>query len=910
MAYNPFNVFRRNQKAIFAVVTVIIMFTFVLSSGLGGGADFFDFFPQWLAGKTRKGEVVATLNGSKVYAGELEAIRKQRHLANKYMALASEVTQLQLRQFIADRRSKMSPEGRMTIDSVLNLPQMMQFFQGNPAQAEKFVRDSMGRLRELASDKSKAEDREAANAFLAVTELEGRRSSPTGGGEHYFVNLGNQTQREAIDFMLWEKKADQLGISFTTADVKALIRKEFMQQFVDDSRVREIMTRDGQGRFSMEECLKAIAAEFRVRAAQTAVIGPILERPDRTLTAAPIYSPPFEVFEFYREQCSPSTYQVLAVPAANFTGLITETPSEDDLKRLFNQYKDQEPNPANEQPGFREPRKIKVEWLSAKGDEPFYKSAAKEWLDKSQLAAYLGAGLTTSPLDAVAMAPLGLNTNALLESNYETQTVRGHRSVLMFDWGATAILPKMLDTSVVRPENLAAAAGSAAGAVAGFGMNFGPAAMLATRATAAEHRARIAVGMSSFLGGVPGPGMFGTMMTGEARAQSAVPKPLPIDVVRPELARTLVEKTARKFMVDDFARLNRELNGDDMTKKRDAAAEAKKLLAEFIAKRNLPTGKSADGEPGLRDEWSIAEEAGLAALKEAVEKDGQNPHGGLSAPIQFGNRFFWTQDMRTGARIPTRGNFRTDYYPKAPNEFASPFLKTESTFLVWRTDDVPAKSVSFPVAKAKVEAAWKRIKSREFAKKRAEEIAEAVRKDAPANESAIRMALLDAQGKLRTVTPDPKADARVKFFEMSNVCPLAPVTDFSTASAPGGVRPFSLAPSTNIPYPTSEMARTLIDERTKPVKTTLVLTDAPKDTYYVAVLSGRSEKDLLSFKTSVYAESQTAAARRMVNQAHASDSVRKMQDSIRGLIKKEFKYVETKEQKEKLDENARKGGES
>jgi hypothetical protein len=36
MAYNPFNIFRRNQKAIFAVVTVFIMFTFVLSSGLGG----------------------------------------------------------------------------------------------------------------------------------------------------------------------------------------------------------------------------------------------------------------------------------------------------------------------------------------------------------------------------------------------------------------------------------------------------------------------------------------------------------------------------------------------------------------------------------------------------------------------------------------------------------------------------------------------------------------------------------------------------------------------------------------------------------------------------------------------------------------------------------------------------------
>jgi len=50
------------------------------------------------------------------------------------------------------------------------------------------------------------------------------------------------------------------------------------------------------------------------------------------------------------------------------------------------------------------------------------------------------------------------------------------------------------------------------------------------------------------------------------------------------------------------------------------------------------------------------------------------------------------------------------------------------------------------------------------------------------------------------------------------------------------------------------MAKTLLDERTNPVKTTLVLTDAAKDTFYVAVLSGRTEKDLASFKENVYAD--------------------------------------------------------
>jgi hypothetical protein len=297
-------------------------------------------------------------------------------------------------------------------------------------------------------------------------------------------------------------------------------------------------------------------------------------------------------------------------------------------------------------------------------------------------------------------------------------------------------------------------------------------------------------------------------------------------------------------------------------------------------------------------------------VKEAVEKDGNNPHGGLSAPVQFGKRFFWEENPRTGARQPTRDTYKPEFYPKAPREDLSPFAKPEPTFLVWRTEDKPAESKPFQVAKPKVLAAWKRIKARDLAKKRAEDIAESIRKGTLASEMAIRQDLRKFQAELEKVTPDPKAAERVKFFELPGVAPLAPVVDIASGSPPGSVRPFTLPPSTNILYPTNEMAKTLLDERTNPVKTTVVLTDAPKDTYYVAVVSERREKDYGSFKDNVYTESQTAAARAAVNRAHAMESVRKAKDTIMALLKKEFKYVETDEQKQKLDENQRKGGES
>src|SRR5262245_421103 len=159
MAYNPFNIFRRNQKAIFAVITVFIMFTFVLSSGLGGGADFFDWLPRWLGSKSKKGDVVATLDGSKVYDSELSQLRYQRVMANRFMTLASDQAQSALVAHAVDLAPRLSPQGQQLVAQFRSLaedpramPFLLQFF-GN--QLESLIN----------SPTAKPEDKEAARAL-------------------------------------------------------------------------------------------------------------------------------------------------------------------------------------------------------------------------------------------------------------------------------------------------------------------------------------------------------------------------------------------------------------------------------------------------------------------------------------------------------------------------------------------------------------------------------------------------------------------------------------------------------------------------------------------------------------------------------------------------------------------------
>src|SRR5439155_13106046 len=111
----------------------------------------------------------------------------------------------------------------------------------------------------------------------------------------------------------------------------------------------------------------------------------------RTLSAPPIFTPPYDLFAFYREECSPTTYEVLALPVEAFIPSVAVPPDSDpkfnaELLDLFTKYQSQEPNPASETPGFMDPRKVKLEWLRASGSEKYYQDAAREHLQKGTAA--------------------------------------------------------------------------------------------------------------------------------------------------------------------------------------------------------------------------------------------------------------------------------------------------------------------------------------------------------------------------------------------------------------------------------------------------------------------------------------------------------------------------------------------
>lgn len=936
MAYNPFNIFRRNQKAIFAVVTVFIMFTFVLSSGLGGGADFFDWLPRWLGAKGNKGEPLCSIDGTKIYEGQLtdpgRGLRYRRLMANKYMSLAAMMTMDRLESSVVEQLNRMSPEPRQMMERILSQEQMLR----NPQFAQFAAQIQQGmheQVRQLAlSPNSRPEDKEVANAKIQSIAISTalQQAQMSGGVDQYFALAPNRTQTELINFMLWQKKADQLGIQFTINDVKILIEREFFGSFGASSQVavQKAMAQSMPG-FTMDACFKAVAEEFRVRTAQVAVLGgDAHSMRGNNYGGFPAFNTPHDSFEFFRDQCSPTTYAVIPVSATDLISRIPDPNEKDpavlgELKSLYQQFKDEEPDPRKETAGFKEPRKIRVAYFSVTGSESYYTQLAEERMKLGDPVAKTGSMMTVpvfglSPAYlAAAVAPIAVK-DALLETEYELQYARMHRSEVDLRWSKWTgnmfePLGLVLDTSIVRPGNLGVAAGAVGGQLLGFGNPFAAVAAMGTGPIAYEVRDRAKAGVPLVLGALPVLGMFNTIMGGEVAYRTMVPKPLPIEAYRPTLLKELLARNARELASEDVQKFIVEVNKLSENGKAKDKAAAQKFIDEFIARRGL----KVQGNEITRTEWNLEEDAALAPLLAAQRESlraAASPHAAQQQRgyVPFGERFFWTSNPMTRTRGPATGTLAPMYYPNERPLFEDD-MKTKPQFVVWRKTEDNAKprlwsdDPNSEIHKDVVRA-WKLKKAREMAKAEAEKLANDIRVFDSTAEPVILQKLRDL------------GVGRGEPFLIRGVAPLTTVADptgekgllgdLFRSPSQGQLQPFQIRSSENLRYPTNEFAKALMDDRTKPVKTVAVLSDAPKDTYYVVTLVKREVKTDSEYKLEVASgEFSDRFGGPQVLGMFRQQSQRNAYLSVLGLLKKEFKFEATEEQKKKLEENDKRGTE-
>jgi hypothetical protein len=732
MAFHPFQTFRRHQKKWLAAITIMCMFIFILQFGKG---DALDRMMSFFGASRIKKTTVATVYGNKVTDYDLDAVRRQRELANtiiETMAYLGRETVLQeLRQ--KNALDDFDEIQKITLrDLIRQRDERLQMDQFS-AQFGPAARDLMaGRylspqqrkdnafrdheqlllMEESLRAKNQTEQARKVRQLLSVLEFEMWLRDKPATERLYFG--GSLRVNDLLDFVMWRDQADKLGITLTRADIRAAINQEALnvQPLEEDdnalvARVQRFPRLPPN--LTADDIYTALGDELRVGLAQSAVLGyPPGARYYRyvgtEVNHVPATATPDEFWKYYQDNRTTLRVEMLPIKVDDFLAEAKKLPepSKQELEDLFNRHKDQEYNPDLDQPAFREPRRVAIEWVSARQDSPHQRKQADQFITS------LVAAGPTNPLPVAA-----LTTQVLEEWERRTFSYR---------------MPGLLESSfalsfyrdATKPIDAAAVLGQAMGAIA---TGADPVSVATLYVAGIDVRNRAAVSSAVQAETQRRAGVAATMVlagtnpllaAGLVRYADQANQVLPLDVVRKEVFERVRDDLARRFLIDNLKTVQSELEKLKGRPEEARKKEADKYLAKAIKEYGLSHGTTA--KP--RDFYDIPDDTGLKSLRESYRN--QPPRDDIRGR-NFAGLFFDNAPLYLPEQWPAS---RTAF-----DIFGGQWERAAEPFLYWKTEDkkgyTPEKAEDvWP----KVVDAWRYQKARELALQEAERIQQEVMK--------------------------------------------------------------------------------------------------------------------------------------------------------------------------------------
>lgn len=171
--------------------------------------------------------------------------------------------------------------------------------------------------------------------------------------------IGPATEQSVVDTWLYAQHAKRLGLVVGNQAVSDFIREmsenrvhasELKKRSVRGSREQGIFERVGVGPMQMYELLRHELLALRLR---------------RMFYVSLEGTTPAQRWDYFNRLERRATIEVIPVAVANYVGKVQEEPAEEELRELFEKYREQYANPVLPEPGFRKPHKIGVRYFKA-----------------------------------------------------------------------------------------------------------------------------------------------------------------------------------------------------------------------------------------------------------------------------------------------------------------------------------------------------------------------------------------------------------------------------------------------------------------------------------------------------------------------------------------------------------------
>lgn len=376
MAFKPFEFFRKREKLIVAMLTLVAMFLFIIGDAVtqsqqnassGGGPGCGYRAAKWFG----QGTYLANVDGDKVDEYDVISQSRRWHGLADYLSLVEMQGTMNLldnilrftpeqKQFLFVSTQVMSQQFRqaLSLDMILQnfslveqgLQQMEQYI---PNSRQTFLTIQQRLQDEIGQDKERL-----------------RKLSPAPESFPYqlAVHLNRMRMRGEdrkpetfVERPFWLHRARDLGIVVAPDRLKedllglgrSLVSAGDLQALLKDRRMQ------GAGFRDLDSLLNFMSEETRVMMAK----GILFYR-----HAGRIVQPTqFDVWQAYAKAFTELEVAIVPFNADN-TGLVTtlsRQPTDEELKKLYTQYRAELPDATKPTPGFRVPEQFRLEFLLA-----------------------------------------------------------------------------------------------------------------------------------------------------------------------------------------------------------------------------------------------------------------------------------------------------------------------------------------------------------------------------------------------------------------------------------------------------------------------------------------------------------------------------------------------------------------
>ncbi len=210
----------------------------------------------------------------------------------------------------------------------------------------------------------------------ALRQLPGREAAARDAEERFYHYFGSPDEESVVETYVQAELAREMGITVgdaavnhflqgELADLRAMVVRQLFNQEAEPPDYREVFRSVGISEAQAFAALEheLLARKFRDMFFPRTNADPLLRQLGLEL-AAGVAATPAQRWEYFLRENPRATVEVAGIPVADFLEKIAE-PSDSQVEQFYEQYRLKEPDPLSPEPGFKIPKRVRVQYAVA-----------------------------------------------------------------------------------------------------------------------------------------------------------------------------------------------------------------------------------------------------------------------------------------------------------------------------------------------------------------------------------------------------------------------------------------------------------------------------------------------------------------------------------------------------------------